>query len=93
MIVRRASGKGGTVKTTIATSLAISLAAELKPPPLFLDCNVEAPNAHLCLQPVFTEQKGVGNLILFIDEQHCNYCAKCAEICRYHAVAILGKRQ
>jgi MinD superfamily P-loop ATPase len=92
MIVRRASGKGGTGKTTIATSLAISLAAELKPPPLFLDCDVEAPHAHLFLQPVFTEQKGVGMLIPFIDEQHCNYCAKCAEICRYDAVAVVGKK-
>ena len=92
MIITVASGKGGTGKTTIATSLALSLAAELNTPPLFLDCDVEAPNAHLFLQPVFTLHKQVGIMIPEIDEQFCNYCGKCADICQYHAIAVLGKK-
>jgi MinD superfamily P-loop ATPase len=41
-----ASGKGGTGKTLVATSLALSLAASETRVQL-LDCDVEAPNAHL----------------------------------------------
>jgi MinD superfamily P-loop ATPase len=92
MIITIASGKGGTGKTTIATSLALSLAAELNTPPLFLDCDVEAPNAHLFLQPLFTNQQPVGIMIPEIDLQRCNYCGKCAEVCQYHAIVVLGKK-
>jgi MinD superfamily P-loop ATPase len=86
-----ASGKGGTGKTTVAASLALSLAAEMSPPPLFLDCDVEAPNAHLFLEPVFQQQKEVFVLIPKVDEASCTHCGRCAEICQYHAIAVLGK--
>ena len=44
-----ASGKGGTGKTTVATSLAL-IAAE-QDTVRFLDCDVEAPNAGLFQKP------------------------------------------
>jgi len=46
MILAVASGKGGTGKTLVAASFALNLAAEQSPPPLLLDYNMEAPNAH-----------------------------------------------
>ncbi|MCK5429861.1 MAG: P-loop NTPase, partial [Anaerolineales bacterium] len=46
MIIAVASGKGGTGKTTIATSLALAVSGRSVG---FLDCDVEAPNAHLFL--------------------------------------------
>jgi MinD superfamily P-loop ATPase len=92
MIVTIASGKGGTGKTTIATSLALSLAAELSTPPLVLDCDVEAPNAHLYLHPNLDEKRDVSILIPRVDEAKCTYCGKCADICQYHAIAVLGKK-
>ncbi len=100
MRIAVASGKGGTGKTTVATSLALCLAADrtrTQPaarldPPLFLDCDVEAPNAHLFLKPTFERRQEVGLLIPHVDEARCTHCGKCAEVCQYHAIAVLGKK-
>ncbi|MBN2388622.1 MAG: ATP-binding protein [Anaerolineales bacterium] len=92
MIVAVASGKGGTGKTTIAASLALSLAAGGGPAPLFLDCDVEAPNAHLFLQPDLQEQRDVTLLIPQVNEDLCSHCGRCAEVCQYHAIAVLGEK-
>jgi MinD superfamily P-loop ATPase len=93
MKISIASGKGGTGKTMVATSLAVSLAAFMpEQPPLFLDCDVEAPNAHLFLHPSLTEQQEVGLLIPFVDEAKCTHCGKCAEVCQYHAIVVLGQK-
>ena len=84
-----ASGKGGTGKTTVATSLAL-IAAE-KESVRFLDCDVEAPNAGLFLDPALDTRKEVGILIPEVDENVCTYCGKCAEVCQFHAIAVVGK--
>lgn len=92
-----ASGKGGTGKTTIATSLALSLAGGTTgdgtmSPPTFLDCDVEGPNAHLFLAPVFERRQDVAIQIPLVDAAKCTACGKCAEVCQYHAIVVLGKR-
>lgn len=98
-----ASGKGGTGKTMVSTSLALSLVRweqatcdhQLPPSPtklLFLDGDVEAPNAHLFLKPEIQKSKEVGNLVPMIDENKCTFCGRCAEVCQYHAIAVLGKK-
>jgi MinD superfamily P-loop ATPase len=98
MIIAVASGKGGTGKTTVATSLALSLTAQTGQavpasiPPLYLDCDVEAPNAHLFLHPLYSERRAVSILVPKIDEQKCTHCGKCAEVCQYHAIAVLGRK-
>jgi MinD superfamily P-loop ATPase len=85
-----ASGKGGTGKTTVATSLAL-IAAE-KNAFRFLDCDVEAPNAGLFLKPDLDTRKEVGILIPQVDEDTCTYCGKCADVCQFHAIAVVGKK-
>ena len=85
-----ASGKGGTGKTTVATSLAL-IASERKVVH-FLDCDVEAPNAALFLKPALETRKEVGLMIPEIDETVCTYCGDCAEACQFHAIAIVGKK-
>ena len=95
MIIAVASGKGGTGKTTVATSLALSIAGEGQVPPgrqLFLDCDVEEPNAALFLNPVLDRREEVGILIPEVDFEKCTYCGRCAEVCVWHAVAVVGRR-
>jgi len=85
-----ASGKGGTGKTTVATSLALA-AAEWEAVRV-LDCDVEAPNAALFLHPDLSQRKEVGILLPVVDETLCTHCGRCAEVCEYHAIAVIGKK-
>jgi MinD superfamily P-loop ATPase len=101
MIIAVASGKGGTGKTTVATSLVQSLAGAGKNPMamgavqvdvLFLDCDVEEPNAALYLKPILDQRQEVGILIPEVDLDRCTFCGRCAEVCVWHAIAVVGER-
>jgi len=93
MIVTVASGKGGTGKTTVAVSMALSLAGSVSPAsPLLLDCDVEEPNAALFLRPTIQEKREVGQLVPVVDLEPCTYCGRCAEVCQYHAVAVVEQQ-
>ena len=83
-----ASGKGGTGKTTVAASLALTAGDSVR----FLDCDVEAPNAALFLNPVLVNRKEVGIQLPVVDEALCTYCSKCAEVCEFHAIAVISKK-
>jgi MinD superfamily P-loop ATPase len=89
MIISVASGKGGTGKTLVATSLALSLKDDSSVK--ILDCDVEEPNDHILLRPDITGSKAVSIPVPRVDEAKCNYCGKCAQACAYHAIAVLGK--
>jgi MinD superfamily P-loop ATPase len=89
MIIVTASGKGGTGKTTVATSLALAIQGE---PLTFLDCDVEAPNAHLFLGPAFEQRQEVGLLIPEVDAARCTACGRCGEVCEYHAIVNIGEK-
>ena len=89
MIISVASGKGGTGKTLVATSLALSLKEREKVQ--LLDCDVEEPNAHVFLRPVITSSESVYTPVPKVDEDKCTYCGKCAQVCAYHAIAVLGE--
>jgi len=87
VIISIASGKGGTGKTLVATSLALSL-PDGKPVQL-LDCDVEEPNAHILLKLPLSYKQTVFIPIPQIDEAKCTYCGKCAEVCTYNAIAVI----
>ena len=88
MIISIASGKGGTGKTTVATNLAFSLENSVQ----LMDCDVEEPNSHLFLNPVFHEKEPVIAPVPVVDENKCTYCRKCMEICRFGAIAVAGEK-
>jgi MinD superfamily P-loop ATPase len=86
MIISVASGKGGTGKTTIVTNLAFSLGGDAQ----LLDCDVEAPNAHLFIKPVMRQTQTVTLAVPHVDLDKCTLCGQCADICRYKAIVKLG---
>lgn len=97
MLITVASGKGGTGKTTVAVSLALSLAGNGQSAPetggqnlTFLDCDVEEPNAHLFLKPTIEHREDFGILTPQVDARKCTLCGRCAEVCQYHALAVLA---
>lgn len=90
MIISIASGKGGTGKTLVATSLALSLKDRHRVQ--LLDCDVEEPNDHIFLKPVITRSEAVCIQIPKVDEKKCTYCGKCAEVCAYNAIAVLPQQ-
>ena len=89
MIIAVASGKGGTGKTTVATALAQSL-SKANFTVSCLDCDVEAPNAHIFIQPDLNQHKDVNMLIPEVDNEACTGCGRCAEVCQFHAIVVLG---
>jgi MinD superfamily P-loop ATPase len=90
MIISVASGKGGTGKTLVATSLALSLSDNYKIQ--LLDCDVEEPNANILLRVAINQSQPVYIPIPKVDETKCTYCGKCAEICAYNAIAVIKKK-
>jgi MinD superfamily P-loop ATPase len=89
MIISVASGKGGTGKTLVATSLVLSLKDSHEV--MLLDCDVEEPNGYVFLKPVLTGHEPVNIPVPRVSEDKCTYCGKCAEVCAYHAIAVLGE--
>ena len=90
MIISVASGKGGTGKTLVATSLALSLIENYKVQ--LLDCDVEEPNSNILLRLDMKSSQSVSIPIPKVDETKCTYCGKCAEVCAYNAIAVLKEK-
>jgi len=86
MIISVASGKGGTGKTTIATSLAAVLGSRAQ----LVDCDVEEPNCHILMKPVLKTSEAVGLPVPVVDMDRCTLCGRCGEVCRFSAILVIG---
>ncbi len=78
------SGKGGTGKTSIAACYASLGAEDL----ILADCDVDAADLHLLMNPDFetTEDYFSGELAI-IDQDLCTQCGSCSEVCRFQAIS------
>ncbi len=84
MWITVASGKGGTGKTTVAVSLALSVKNAM-----YVDADVEEPDGALFIKPVIKETFPYTEPIPKIHTDKCIFCGKCADACVYKAIAIL----
>jgi MinD superfamily P-loop ATPase len=87
LIISVASGKGGTGKTTVAVNLALSLNNVQ-----LLDCDVEEPNSHIFIKPLFERSDPVFIPIPVVDKKKCDGCGRCKEVCAYNAIAVTNKK-
>lgn len=86
MIYAVASGKGGTGKTTMASSLA----ALWDSPITLVDLDVEEPNLHLFLKPELDDIQKAYIEVPEADEDKCTKCRACADICQFKAITIMA---
>lgn len=91
MKIAIASGKGGTGKTTVATSLTCTLARRGHDV-AYLDCDVEEPNGHIFLRPRITRAWPLGVPLPKVDPDLCTGCGECGRICEYKAIAVINKK-
>lgn len=77
------SGKGGTGKTTITSTLIDLLDIEA-----FADCDIDAPNLHLIEVPKKSAKKKPfrGMDIAKINPDKCDGCGKCYDACRFDSI-------
>lgn len=83
-----ASGKGGTGKTTVA----LNLAAMFGEPVQLADCDVEEPNVNLFLRCDQLVPSEVAMLVPQVDQQRCNGCGACGELCQFRGIVAVGNR-
>lgn len=76
------SGKGGTGKTSIVGSLAALAKGKV-----MADCDVDAADLHLLLQPTVKQNNEFwSGQLAQIDEVKCTECGLCQELCRFKAI-------
>lgn len=76
------SGKGGTGKTCLTSSLAV-IAGD----GIICDCDVEAPNLHLVLRPEIKKTSIFSTSYKAdLDIDRCLFCGLCMELCQFAAI-------
>ena len=77
------SGKGGTGKTVITGAFASLVKSKI-----MADCDVDAADLHLLMQPRIKEKHGfTSGKTAIIDKKLCQECGKCLVACRFGAIS------
>jgi len=79
------SGKGGTGKTTIASSLAVFFRNKI-----IADADVDAANMYILMNPnTIKGGEFAGKPVAKIDSKSCINCGICNDLCRFDAIDII----
>ncbi len=83
------SGKGGTGKTSLTAAFA-QLAGDTV---VVADCDVDAADMHLLLEPDFAHGEDFySGEAAVIDPAACLECGTCADVCRFDAIVVADGR-
>jgi len=83
------SGKGGTGKTSLAASFAILGGKDV----IVADCDVDAADMHLLLEPDFLDsEEFYSGELAYIMQDQCISCGKCEDVCRFEAISNINGR-
>jgi MinD superfamily P-loop ATPase len=78
------SGKGGTGKTSVVASFAA-----LAPSAVMADCDVDAADLHLILNPdIFSSNDFSGGSTAQVLPEGCTGCGTCLKVCRFDAINV-----
>ncbi len=91
MRIAVASGKGGTGKTIVSTSLAWILAGQGLDVG-YVDADVEEPNGGLFLHPEIERRRRYRIPIPALVAETCSGCGECQAACAFNAIVALGDR-
>ena len=79
------SGKGGTGKTSITASFAMLGGSDV----VVADCDVDAADMHLLMQPEFNfAEDFYSGEVAYVDQSNCIRCGKCSDVCRFDAISV-----
>jgi MinD superfamily P-loop ATPase len=86
------SGKGGTGKTSLAAAFAHLASSGIAPVKSILaDADVDAANLELVLRPEnLEEHEFLGGTVAVINEELCQGCGICEQVCRFEAILPPG---
>ncbi len=90
MIIGVTGGKGGTGKSTVATSLAVYLSQKGKT--LLVDADVGCPNDHLLLTIKREKIDSVYQTIPLWQMDKCTKCGICSKVCQYNAIVQVKEK-
>lgn len=80
------SGKGGTGKTTVSSSLAFISKM------LLIDTDIEEPNSHIFLKGNVEDIRSVYTRFPEVNMEKCNLCGECGNFCKFNAIIPAKKR-